>query len=93
MEEGKGITRGLTGYVPTGDYWWIQEFYRDWVHSYYGEQLSGGISDNIDCQKRCRTRTVMPMRHYNAPSRRVGQRFVYTLSTEFTGVRQRCWNK
>ena len=93
MEDGKGITRGLTGYVPTGDYWWIQEFYRDWVQSYYGEQLSGGIADNIDCQKRCRTLTVMPMRRYNAPSRRVGQRFVYALSTELTGVRQRCWNK
>ena len=34
----------------------------------------------------------MPLRRYDAPSGRVGRRFVGTLGVELKGVRDRLWN-
>ena len=34
----------------------------------------------------------MPSRRYDAPSGRVGQRFVWTLGAELKGMRDRPWN-
>ena len=62
------------------------------MHSNDGAQLSGGIYDGEECQKRWRTLAVMPARRYDAPSGRVGRRFMYTLAVELTGVRPRHWN-
>ena len=35
---------------------------------------------------------VMLVRHYDAPSGRIGHRFVQALAAELTGFRQRRWN-
>ena len=85
-EDGKGAAGDLTGYVPTGEYRRIQEVYGDWVHSNYGDHLSGGIADDKDWHTRWITLAVMFVRHYNTPSRRVRCRFVHMLAAELIRV-------
>ena len=75
-------------YIPTGEYWRIQEVYVDWVQSNYGENLSGGIGGDEKWKKRWNTLAVKLARRYDAPSRRVSWQFVYMLAAELTGVWQ-----
>ena len=89
MEDGERSTGDLPGYVPTGEYWRIQEMYGDWVYSKYGEHLIGWMANYNYWQVQCIILVVMPMHRYDALSRRVGRRFVHMLTAERTGVRQR----
>ena len=82
----KGAKIYSPGYLPPGEDWQIQEVYGDWVHSNYGDHLSGGIADDKDWHTRWITLAVMFVRHYNTPSRRVGRRFLHALAVEIIGV-------
>ena len=66
--------------------------YKDWVQSDYRVHLSGEIENNNDCQTQWIILVVITARRYNTPSGRVRCRFVYTLTTELTGFRQRRWS-
>ena len=69
----------------------IQVVYGDWVHSNNGANFSGGFVESNEWQKRWQTLAVIPIRSYNAPSRRVRWRFMYALAAELMEVWQcRC---
>ena len=91
-EDGEGPVGDLPGYVPTGEERCIKEVYGYWVHSNDGAHLTGGVATDQEWQAILRILVVMPTRRYNAPSRRVGRRFVQALSAELMGGRQRHWN-
>ena len=57
-----------------------------------GTHLSGIILDNQELHIRWRNMAFMPVRQYNAPSRRVGRRFIQVLAVELTIFQQHCWN-
>ena len=90
--EDKGTAGDEPGYNPTSEDLNIWEVYGDWVHANPGTHLDGGIRDDLAWQAWWRDLAVMPSRHYDAPSGRVGRRFVGTLGVELKGVRDRLWN-
>ena len=62
------------------------------MHANPGTHLDGGIRDNSACQAWWRDLAVISSRRYDAPSQRVGCKFVRTLGVELKGVRDRLWN-
>ena len=48
--------------------------------------------DDLAWQAWWRDLAVMPSRRYDAPSGRVGRRFIRTLGRELKGVQDRLWN-
>ena len=80
------------GYTPTPEDLSLREVYGDWVHANPGTHLEGGIRDDSAWQAWWHDRAVMTSRRYDAPSGRVGRRFVGTLGAELKGVRDRLWN-
>ena len=91
-EEGEGAAGDEPGYTPTPEDLHIQEVYGYWVHANPGTHVDRGICDNSAWQAWWRDLSVMPSRRYDAPSGRVGQRFVGTLGVDLKGVRDRLWN-
>ena len=77
------------GYTPTPEDLGIQEVYGVWVHANPGTHLDGGIGDDTAWKVWWRDLTVMTLRRYDAPSGKVGRRFVKTLRGELWGVRDR----
>ena len=62
------------------------------MHTNAGNNINGGISDEVVWQRWCRDLSVMPSRHYDAPSGKIGSRFVRALNTDLRRVRDRWWN-
>ena len=90
--EGKGTAGDDPGYTLTLKDLCLQEVYGDWVHSNPGTHLDRGTREDSAWQAWWRDLAVMPSRRYDAPSGRVGQRFVGTLGEELKGVQDRLWN-
>ena len=90
--EAKGTVWDKLGYIPTLEDLRLQDVYRDWVYANPGTHLDGGIRNDLTWQAWWRDLVVMPSRRYDAPSGRVGRRFVGTLGAELKGVRNRLWN-
>ena len=66
-------------YIPTPEDLHLREFYGDWVHANPGTHLDSRIGDNAAWQAWWRDLAFMPSRRYDAPSRKVGRRFVEAL--------------
>ena len=66
--------------------------YGYWVHGNLGTHLDGGIAENSAWQAWWRDLAVMPSWRYDAPSGKVGGRFVKMIGAEMQGVRDRRWN-
>ena len=64
----------------------LQEVYGDWVHANPDTHLDGGIRYSEMWQGWWYDLVVMPSWHYDAPSGKVGQRFVEALVGELRGV-------
>ena len=62
------------------------------MHTNPGTHLDGGIGDGAAWQAWWRDLVIMTSRCYDAPSRKVGRRFVRTLGGELGGMRNRQWN-
>ena len=62
------------------------------MHANPGTHLDGGIRDDSVWQVWRHAIAIMPLRRYDAPSGRVGCRFVGTMGVELKGVRDRLWN-
>ena len=90
--EGEGTAGDNPGYTPTPEDLRLREVYGDWVHVNHGIHLDGGIRDDSVWQVWWHDLEVMPLRRYDAPSGRVGRRFVGKLGSELMGVRDRLWN-
>ena len=90
--EGKWTAGDDSGYTPTPEDLRLREVYGDWVHVNHGTHLDGGIRNNLAWLAWWRDLALMPLRRYDAPSRRVGRRFVGKLGSELKGVRDRLWN-
>ena len=82
----------MPGYNPTPEDLRLQEVYGDWVHANPGTHLDGGVRGDSAWQAWWRDLVVMPSRRYDAPSGKVGRRFVGTLGEELKEVRDRRWN-
>ena len=63
-----------------------------WTHVNPGTHLDGGVVNDLAWQAWWRDLVVMPSRHYDAPSGKVGRWFVRILGAELQGVRDRRWN-
>ena len=85
--EGEGTEGDNPGYNPTPEDLRLRDVYGDWVHVNPGTHLYNGISKNATWQAWWRDLAVMTSRRYDAPSGRVGRRFVGTLGDELRGVR------
>ena len=90
--KGRGESGNVTGYVPTPEDLRLREVYRVWVHGNPGTHLDGGVKDDSAWQAWWRDVVFMPSRRYNAPSGKVGPRFVGTLGVEMQGVQDGRWN-
>ena len=90
--DGEGESGDVTGYVPTPEDLRLQEVHGDWVHGNPGTHLNRGVRNESAWQAWWRDLAVMPSRRYDAPSGKVGRRFVGTLGVEIQGVRDRRWN-
>ena len=82
----------MPGYQPTPEDLRLREVYGDWVHANPGTHLDRGVCDDSAWQAWWRDLAVLPSRRYDAPSGKVGRRFVRTLGEELKGVRDRRWN-
>ena len=82
----------MPGYQPTPEDLRLREVYGDWVHANPGTHLDGGVRNDSSWQAWWRDLAVMPSRCYDAPSGKVGRRFVETLGEELKGVWDRRWN-
>ena len=89
--EGEGKKGDEPGYNLTPEDLRLREVYVEWVHANPGTHLDGGISDDAKWQAWWRDLVVMPSRRYDAPSGKVGRRFVGMLGAEMQGVRDRRW--
>ena len=87
--DGEGEKGYEPGYTPTPEDLRLQEVYRDWSHANPGTHLDDGIGNDTAWKSWWRDLAVMPSRRYDAPSRKVGRRFVDTLRGELHGVRER----
>ena len=79
LEEGEGAAGDVPSYKPTPDELRLREVYGEWVHANSGTHLDGGVCDNSAWQAWWLDLAVMSLRRYDAPSGRVGRRFVGTL--------------
>ena len=86
LSEGEWTEGDEPGYTPTPEDLCLREVYGDWVHVNPGIHLNRGIRDDSAWQAWWRDLAVMPSRRYDAPSGRVGRRFVGTLREELKGV-------
>ena len=77
------------GYTPTTEELRLQEIYREWVHANPGTHLDCCIGDDAAWQAWWCDLTVMPSGRYDAPSGKVGRRFVKTLGGELHRVQDR----
>ena len=91
-EEGEGTAGDKPGYNPTPEDLRLQEVYGEWIPANPGKHLNGGIRDDSAWQAWWRDLAVIPSRRYDAPSGRVGRRFVGTLGEDLKGVRDRQWD-
>ena len=87
--EGEGESGYVPGYVPTSDDLRLREVYGDWVHGNPGTHLDGGITDDGKWQGCWRDLAVTPAQRYEAPSGKVGRRFVNVLVKDLRGVLDR----
>ena len=90
--EGKVTAGDELSCTPTLEDLHLLEVYGDWVHTNPGTHLYGGICDDSMLQAWWCDPAVTPSRRYDAPSERVGRRFVKTLGVKLKGVRDRLWN-
>ena len=91
-DEGEGENRDVPRYVPTPEDLRLREVYGDWVYENLGTHLDGGIQEDGLWQGWWRDLAVMPPRRYNAPSGKVGRRYVNSLALELQGIRDRRCN-
>ena len=82
----------MPGYVPTPEDLRLREVYSDWFHGNPGTHLNDEIAENGKWQGWWRDLMVTPARRYEAPSGKVGRRFVKILARELRGVLDRRWN-
>ena len=82
----------MPGYVPTPEDLRLREVYSDWFHGNPGTHLNDEIAENGKWQGWWRDLMVTPARRYEAPSGKVGRRFVKILVRELRGVLDRRWN-
>ena len=82
----------MPGYFLTPEDLRLRVVYRDWVHGNPGTHLNGGVANDSAWQAWWRDLAVIPSRRYDAPSGKVGRRFVGMLGAELQGVRDRRWN-
>ena len=82
----------MPGYVLTQEDLRLREVYGDWVHGNLGTHLDVGVADDLAWQAWLRDLAVMPSRRFDAPSGKVGHRFVGMLGAKMQGVRDRRWN-
>ena len=61
------------------------------MHQNPGDHLDVGIAEDSKWQVRWKKLVFMPTQRYEAPSGKVGKRFVEILSVEIDGVRDRKW--
>ena len=66
--------------------------YQNWVHQNPGYRLDGRIAEDSKWQARWKKLVCLPTQRYDAPSGKVGKRFVGIVSVELDGVRARKWN-
>ena len=90
--DGEGESVDVPGYVPTPEELRLREVYGDWVHGNPVTHLDGGVKDDSAWQAWWCDLTIMLSRRYDAPSGKVGRRFVGTLGVEMQGVQDRRWN-
>ena len=90
--EGQGEEGGKLGYNPTPEDLRLREIYGYLVHANPGTHLDRGIGNDAVWKVWWRDLMVMLLRRYDAPSRKVGRRFVGTLGGELCRVRDRQWN-
>ena len=88
--EVEGMVGNEPGYTPTPEDLRLREVYGDWVHVNHGTHLDGGVRDDLEWQAWWRDLAVMTLRCYDAPSGRVGRRFVGTLGAELKGCGTDC---
>ena len=62
------------------------------MHQNPGDHLDGGIEEDSKWKAPSETNVFMPTQRYDAPSGKVGKRFVEILSVELDGVHTRKWN-
>ena len=67
-----GTAGDVPGYHPTPEDLRIWEVYIDWVRANPGTHLDDGVKDDSAWQAWWRDLAVMPLRHYDAPSGKVG---------------------
>ena len=79
----------MLGYQPAPEDLRLREVYGDWVLVNPSTHLDGGVRDDSAWQAWWRDLAVMPLRRYDAPSGKVGRRFVRTLGEELKGVQER----
>ena len=79
-------------YIPTPEDLPLREVYGDWVHGNPGTHLDGGVKEDGLWQGWWCDLAVMPPRRYEAPSGKVGRRYVNALADELPGIRDRRWN-
>jgi hypothetical protein len=70
----------------------MDKVYGDHVHQNPGTHLDGGIADDAKWQDYHRRLIVYPSQRYDAPSGKVGRRFVESITTLLDGVQTRKWN-
>ena len=70
----------------------IYGVYQDWVHQNPGDHLDGGIAEDIKWKAWWEKIVCIPTQRYDAPSGKVGKRFVGILSVELDGICARKWN-
>ena len=88
-DDGEGENGDVPGYAPNPEDLRLREVYGDWVHGNPGTHLDGGILEDRMWQGWWRDLAVMPPRQYDAPSGKVGRRFVNVLAMELRGIRDR----
>ena len=91
-EDGEGAAGDVPGYQPTPEDLRLREVYGDWVQANTGTHLDRGVRDDLVWQAWWCDLVVIPLRRYDAPSGKVGRRFVRTLGEEMKGVWDRQWN-
>ena len=91
-DDGGGENGDVPWYAPTLEDLRLQDVYGDWVHGNTGTHLDGGIPDDGLWQRWWRDLAVMPPLRYDAPSGKVGRRFVNVLAMELRVIRDRRWN-
>ena len=72
----------MPGYILIPEDLRLRELYRDWVHGNPGTHLDGGVKDDSAWQAWWRDLAVIPLRRYDAPSGKVGRRFVGMLGAD-----------